>query len=162
MKIDNRRPNPVVFPNCEAVGKIPDLKNLSDKKSQSLDLWEWLQFGPFLAQMVVIRRCNLACTYCSEYDKTSDPVPFDDLVVRFEQLARLRTWAVCLTGGEPTLHPQLPDLLAHLTRLGFRRRMMITNGYFLTRDRVESLNESGLTDLQISIDGVTSNENTVK
>src|SRR5207237_5985141 len=34
-----------------------------------------LRYSPFLTQMVVIRRCNLSCGYCSEYDKSSDPVP---------------------------------------------------------------------------------------
>ena len=30
---------------------------------------------PILAQIVPIRRCNLACTYCNEFDKHSPPVP---------------------------------------------------------------------------------------
>ena len=32
-------------------------------------------YGPFLAQLVVVRRCNLSCTYCNEFDEESDPVP---------------------------------------------------------------------------------------
>lgn len=122
----------------------------------------WLRFGPFLAQTVIVRRCNLSCSYCSEYDRTSEPVPFPELLERFRKLHELRTWAVCLTGGEPTLHPRLPDLVAALRDLGFRRRQMITNGYRLTRELVESLNASGLTDLQISVDGVEPTRSTVK
>ena len=45
-----------------------------------------LRYSPFLAQMVVIRRCNLSCGYCSEFDKTSDPVPFEILETRLEKL----------------------------------------------------------------------------
>jgi hypothetical protein len=33
-----------------------------------------LAYSPFLAQVVVIRRCNLSCGYCNEFDETSDPV----------------------------------------------------------------------------------------
>ena len=40
------------------------------------------RYSPFLAQMVVIRRCNLSCGYCSEFDKTSEPVPFEVLETR--------------------------------------------------------------------------------
>ena len=131
-------------------------------KSNSLNIWDWLRFGPFLAQIVIIRRCNLSCAYCSEYDKTSDPIPFQELTARFKKLRELKTWAVCLTGGEPTLHPQLPNLVAELKSLGIRRRLMITNGYLLSRELIEDLNESGLTDLQISIDGVNPTKTTVK
>ena len=123
---------------------------------------DWIRYGPFLAQIVVIRRCNLSCAYCSEYDKTSDPIPYQDLTARFEKLRELKTWAVCLTGGEPTLHPQLPKLVAKLKSLGIQRRLMITNGYLLSRELIEDLNESGLTDLQISIDGVNPTKTTVK
>ena len=69
---------------------------------------------------------------------------------------------MCLTGGEPSLHPRLTDLVSRLTALGFRRRMMITNGFKLTRELVESLNASGLTDMQISVDGVEPNATTIK
>ena len=127
-----------------------------------MSLGQWLRYGPWLAQVVIIRKCNLSCGYCSEYDKASDPVPFDDLVARLEKLRELRAWAVCLTGGEPTLHPRLPDLLLEMKRLGFRRRQIITNGSFLNRELVEKLNDAGLTDLQISVDGVLPNETTVK
>ena len=81
---------------------------------------EWMRYGPFLAQVVVTRRCNLACGYCSEYDRKSEPVPYPTLLERFRKLYELRTWVVCLTGGEPTLHPQLPDLVASVVSHNFR------------------------------------------
>jgi MoaA/NifB/PqqE/SkfB family radical SAM enzyme len=130
--------------------------------TESLGLWQWLQYGPWLAQLVVIRRCNLSCGYCFEYDKSSEPVSFDALSERLEKLRELRTWAVCLTGGEPTLHPALPDLIAKMHRLGFRRRQLITNGLLLTRELIERMNVSGLTDLQISVDAVAPNAVTAK
>ena len=41
-----------------------------------LSAGEWLRYGPFLAHIVIIRRCNLSCGYCNEYDDKSPPVPF--------------------------------------------------------------------------------------
>jgi MoaA/NifB/PqqE/SkfB family radical SAM enzyme len=131
-------------------------------QSSRLNRVDWLRFGPWLAQAVIIRRCNLSCRYCSEYDHTSEPVPFALLKRRFEKLRALRTWALCLTGGEPTLHPQLPELVQEMQTLGFRRRQLITNGYRLNRALIEQLNAGGLTDMQISVDGVTPNAVTVK
>ena len=37
------------------------------------------RYNPLLAQVVVTRRCNLACGYCNEYDDFSPPVPTADL-----------------------------------------------------------------------------------
>ena len=44
---------------------------------------------PVLAQIVPIRRCNLACTYCNEYDKHSPPVALATMRERIDHLARL-------------------------------------------------------------------------
>ena len=128
----------------------------------TLNVFQWLRYGPWLAQVIVTRRCNLTCGYCTEYDRTSDPVPYDELKLRLAKLAELRAWAVCLTGGEPTMHPRLPDLVAEMRRLGFKRRMLITNGTRLTAGLIEALNGAGLTDMQISVDGVKPNDVTVK
>ncbi len=138
------------------------MPDASAVNGRALDIRQWMLYGPFLAQLVITRRCNLSCGYCSEFDKTSDPVPFDDLASRLRKLRELKTWAVCLTGGEPCLHPRLPDLIGEMRALGFRRRQMITNGYKLTKDLIEAFNENGLTDMQISVDGVVPNETTVK
>jgi len=123
---------------------------------------EWLGYGPFLAQLVVTRRCNLTCGYCFEYDKTSQPIPFATLQQSLEKLHQLRTWAVALMGGEPTLHPDLLPIFHEMRRLGFRRRMMTTNGTLLSRELIEGLNTHGLTDLNVSVDGVKRNATTVK
>lgn len=133
-----------------------------DAERSKLTIVEWLRYGPFLAQLVVIRRCNLSCAYCFEFDKTSLPVPVAILAQRLARLAELRTWAVCLTGGEPTLHPDLLALVARMREHGFRRRQLITNGYRLTPELIAGLNDAGLTDLQISIDGVNPNAATQK
>jgi MoaA/NifB/PqqE/SkfB family radical SAM enzyme len=107
-----------------------------------LNVFQWLRYGPWLAQVVVTRRCNLKCGYCTEYDRTSDPAPYDELALRLAKLAELRAWAVCLTGGESTMHPRLPDLVAEMKRLGFKRRMLITNGWRLTRHLIDALDRT--------------------
>ena len=121
-----------------------------------------LRYSPFLTQMVVIRRCNLSCGYCSEYDKTSDPVPVQVLEDRLRKLKELGTFGISLTGGEPTLHPELPRLIRTCRELRFYRTGMITNGFFLRPELIETLNQAGLQKMQISIDGVHANETTEK
>ena len=107
-----------------------------------LNVFQWLRYGPWLDQVVVTRRCNLKCGYCTEYDRTSDPVPYEELASRLAKLAELRAWAVCLTGGEPPMHPRLPDLMAEMKRLVFKRRMLITKGWRLTAALIDALNRT--------------------
>jgi MoaA/NifB/PqqE/SkfB family radical SAM enzyme len=57
-----------------------------------------------------MRRCNLSCSYCNEFDKTSAPVPTNEMLARIDRLADLCKSMVDLSSGEPLLHPDL-DLL---------------------------------------------------
>ena len=121
-----------------------------------------IQYSPILAQLIVTRRCNIECGYCNEYDLHSEPVPFEVLVERVEKLRQLGTVSIEFSGGEPLLHPDITDLVKYATDHHFVKRMMITNAYLLTEDTVLKLNDSGLTNMQVSIDGVKSNDVTVK
>ena len=125
-------------------------------------LYERLRFSPFLAQLVVIRRCNLTCGYCNEFDETSPPVPAAVLRARIDKLKELGTFSLELTGGEPMLHPDIFDLIAHARKRDFYKVMMISNAYLLNEKKVKQLNEAGLMEMQVSVDGVAPNDVTVK
>ena len=115
------------------------------------------RYQPVAAHLIPIRRCNLSCTYCNEYDDRSAPVPTADVLRRIDRLADLGTGVVTLSGGEPLLHPDLDAIINHIRRRG-AIATLITNGYLLTRDRIERLNRAGLDHLQISIDNVMPDE----
>ncbi|HVH25965.1 MAG TPA: radical SAM protein [Vicinamibacterales bacterium] len=112
---------------------------------------------PLLVQIIPIRRCNIDCGYCNEYDKVSEPVATDLMKRRIDRLADLGTSVVAFSGGEPMLHPDLDDLLRHIRAHGMMAGL-ITNGYFLVPKRIEALNRAGLDFLQISIDNVDPDE----
>src|SRR4051794_25639393 len=112
---------------------------------------------PILAQIIPIRRCNLACTYCNEFDKDSPPVPTSEMLRRIDKLGALGTSIVTFSGGEPTLHPDL-DFLIPRVREQSAIATIITNGYLLTPERIKQLNAAGLDYLQISIDNVQPDE----
>ena len=103
--------------------------------------------------IIPTRRCNLACTYCNEFDDFSKPVPTDEMMRRIDHLGALGTSIVSFSGGEPLLHPDLDDLIAHIRKTGALCGM-ITNGFLLNVDRIHRLNRAGLDHLQISIDNV--------
>src|ERR1700733_15525582 len=103
---------------------------------------------PVLAHIVPTRRCNLACTYCNEFDDFSKPVAAAEMMRRIDLLANLGTSIIAFSGGEPLLHPELNDLIAHIRRRGAIAGM-ITNGLLLTPDRIQKLNRAGLEHMQI-------------
>src|ERR687893_996829 len=112
---------------------------------------------PVLAHVIPMRRCNLACGYCNEYDKVSQPVPLDVMRRRLDKLAALGTSVITISGGEPLMHPQLDDIISHIRSYGMIAGL-ISNGYYFTPERIERLNEAGLEYLQISIDNVEPDE----
>lgn len=111
---------------------------------------------PLMAHVVVTRRCNLSCGYCTEYDKVSPPVPLAEMKARVDRLAALGTVFVTFTGGETLLHPDIVELVRYTRALGVLPALN-TNGYLLTRERIVALGEAGLYALQISVDNVTPN-----
>ena len=112
---------------------------------------------PYMAHIVPMRRCNLACTYCNEFDDVSDPVPLEEMLRRIDDLGRLGTSVITISGGEPLLHPELDQIIARIRKTGAIAGM-ITNGYLLMPDRIKRLNAAGLDHMQISIDNVMPDE----
>jgi MoaA/NifB/PqqE/SkfB family radical SAM enzyme len=116
---------------------------------------------PVLAHVIPIRRCNIACSYCNEYDHHSPPVPIDEMRRRVDRLSELGVSVITLSGGEPLLHPDLDQLIRHIRDRGIIASL-ITNGYLLGIERIQRLNEAGLEYIQISIDNVEPDETSMK
>jgi len=136
-----------------------------DFKAMQRRLREWRMIAkglvskdhPILAHVIPMRRCNLACAYCNEYDAVSQPVPLETMQRRLDKLADLGTTIITISGGEPLLHPELDEIIRHIRRRGMIAGL-ITNGYLLTAERIHRLNAAGLEHLQISIDNVKPDE----
>jgi len=135
------------------------LRSLSWQLRQAHVIAKALQsrYHPIVAHIIPVRRCNLACTYCNEYDKVSQPVPTQVMLRRIDRLHELGTTIITFSGGEPLLHPDLDDLIRRIRNNGCIATL-ITNGYLLSPDRIKRLNCAGLDSLQISIDNVLPDE----
>lgn len=141
------------------------------RRSKKLELVfrEWKVAGkalastdhPILAHIIPIRRCNLSCSYCNEYDDFSKPVPTGVMVERIDRLADLGTSVVTISGGEPLMHPELERVIERTRRRGMIAGL-ISNGYLMSRKRIRSLNDAGLDHLQISIDNVEPDDISMK
>ena len=127
--------------------------------SRGIHGWSKIAWGfvssehPLLAHIIPIRRCNLACKYCNEFDDFSKPVPTGVMFRRVDKLGEFGTSVITISGGEPLLHPELDQIIRRIRHNGAVAGM-ITNGYLLVPERIERLNRAGLEWLQISIDNV--------
>jgi MoaA/NifB/PqqE/SkfB family radical SAM enzyme len=105
-------------------------------------------------QLIVTRRCNLACGYCNEFDKVSQPVAYDTLIERMNHLVHtLGVTIMDFLGGEPLLHPRIADLVGHAYEQGCWTNI-ITNGFLLSDELVDKLNLAGLDSMAVSIDRI--------
>jgi pyruvate formate lyase activating enzyme len=84
-----------------------------------------------ISSVVVLQGCNLCCPFCHSHNliprtMPSETVPLDRIVAFLE---RRRGWVdgVVVSGGEPTVHPELPEFLAAFKSLGLAVKLD-TNG----------------------------------
>jgi pyruvate formate lyase activating enzyme len=92
----------------------------------SLIEWEGL-----ISSVVILQGCNLRCPFCHSHNLISRDMPMEvvplDQVLSF--LGRRRGWVdgVVVSGGEPTVHPELPEFLAAFKSQGLAVKLD-TNG----------------------------------
>lgn len=71
-----------------------------------------------IASVLFLPRCNFRCPYCHNYELVIDPDRFPTIPLHhvMETLRNYRGWidGVCITGGEPTLLPELPELIERI------------------------------------------------
>ena len=60
------------------------------------------------------------------------------------------------------LHPDITELISYARSKSFHKVMMISNAYLLNEKKVQALNDAGLMEMQVSVDGVLPNDVTVK
>jgi len=102
-----------------------------------------------LGYLQITRECNQRCRFCSN-PPTGRADPLSVLCAALDDLQARGCAGAILTGGEPTLHPDLPALVAHATKRGLPCRI-ITNGQRLAEGPLlEALVAAGLRHLHLS------------
>ena len=98
----------------------------------------------------VVRHCNHFCGFCSN-PTTPYTHTFESMKVLVDDLVARGYFGVILTGGEPSLHPELPKICRYATDVGLHVRM-ITNGWRLAdEDFAKAMAEAGLKIVHVSV-----------
>jgi MoaA/NifB/PqqE/SkfB family radical SAM enzyme len=115
--------------------------------------------GPGQCIWAINNGCNAGCGFCNfALDRLprSDwaAVPLDRARRAIDVLHRLFVRYLIVTGGEPLLHPNVDDIIAHARQRGLTV-LLVTNGSRLTEPRVRELAALGVSTFVISIDAET-------
>jgi radical SAM protein len=115
---------------------------------------------PFIVIWEVTRACQLVCTHCrADAIRTRNPFELttDEGRHLLDDLASFGTPRplVVLTGGDPFERPDLPELVAHGTRIGLNMALSPSVTDRLTRSVLEELHDAGAKAVSLSLDGAT-------
>src|ERR1041385_9442391 len=73
---------------------------------------------PLQCSLYVTDRCNLDCSYCTEYDNTRSHPAVSDLKQWLDKIRALGTIRIALVGDEPLLQPQIAEIGRYCRELG--------------------------------------------
>jgi len=110
---------------------------------------------PFYVQYYILSKCNLNCRMCNIVEANSDLAVAD--LPTIEKMAinlrKIGAGVVLLTGGEPFLRKDLPDIIRIFIDQGLNPRLQ-TAGFHTTREMMEACARAGAKDINISLDSL--------
>ena len=97
--------------------------------------------------------CNFNCLYCLVGHEKKQLNSYADILSSLRFARTQQVEKVTLTGGEPTLHPELPRIIASAKDLGFKEIVLVTNGALIARpELLDEYIRLGVTAVGISFD----------
>jgi len=132
-----------------------------ENMEQLADYRAYLQKHPKLAYLFIelTNRCNMRCTHCGSWcsPENSQNIDVDAVYETLKSVkARYKSahTMICLTGGEPLMHPSFGRVAKMLKTLGFPWGMT-SNGLLIDEAMAAFLKENGMGSITLSLDGVT-------
>ncbi len=143
---------------------VPVMQNFLRSLTLKIDynFKDGYSFNPKGISVLVTKNCNLRCKMCHFYHSSLGEVKLNPQInkkniVDIKVIENLvKNWKgikpyITLTGGEPTLHPQIEEIIKLIKNKGFVCTM-VSNGALL-KEKAEAILDAGLDILAVSIDG---------
>ncbi|MCI8371889.1 MAG: radical SAM protein [Lachnospiraceae bacterium] len=114
---------------------------------------------PMSVTLDITNRCNMRCSHCFNRSGDSTVYNFDneltkeELIDVVQQIAELMPTQCCICGGEPLLNRNVFEVIRILSEKGIMVNM-VSNGLLLTKEVAQNLKNAGISNVQISVDGL--------
>jgi pyruvate formate lyase activating enzyme len=105
-----------------------------------------LDFPGVVSCTIFLGGCDFRCPFCHNFeliDGTAQPVMTDDELIDFLRSRKALLDGVAITGGEPCLHRDLPELIRRIRAEGYKVKLD-TNGYH--PELLKSILDEGIVD----------------
>ena len=116
--------------------------------------------SPLIVEWLLSDTCNLKCSFCSA-PSTERGLPPEEVFKVAQHLVDLKVLTVMISGKEPLMHPLIYDAITILSEGGVDV-LLFTNGTLADDTAVRQLVESGVSAVQVSIDGKEKTHDTLK
>jgi len=111
--------------------------------------------SPLACSCFVTNKCNFRCSFCNLWRKPGiTTLSLAQAKNIIDGLNDIGCYYLSISGGEPFLVDHLFDILGHAKKSNIKYIHVVTNGYLLNADNARRLNDIGINDIAISIDGV--------
>jgi radical SAM protein with 4Fe4S-binding SPASM domain len=119
---------------------------------------------PDVIRLETSGRCNFRCIHCANGQNPPkrgllSPEVEEALDLQFHHADFIPRVMVLYHGGEPLMHPRLPEIIRKYKYMGVSKIKLNTNASLLNADKARALIESGLDELYVSFDGESPEEN---
>ncbi|MES0489284.1 MAG: radical SAM protein [Leptospirales bacterium] len=117
---------------------------------------------PYFANIEVTENCNAKCITCDYWkSKKKDTLSYEQFTKIFHSLKNNGINNIRLTGGEALMRKDLFRVLQNFDAKDFNRVTLATNGLLL-KNNLKSLNDSIITNLTVSLDGLNETNDTIR
>jgi len=140
-------------PLLTASGMMGNEKNITKKDLDAIFEACLPYLLPLKLDVSLTTACNTACAYCWQQKKTGSRLTFEAVSGVIDTMCAIKAPRMHLTGGEPTLWPDLERLLVYARKAGIKDILLCTNGYRLQdHEFAQKLVASGVTSVNVSVD----------
>lgn len=112
--------------------------------------------SPYYVQFYIIGKCNLKCRQCNIVETNSrlQEMSLDQIRDVARNLKAIGGGIVLLTGGEPFMHPELPEIVRAFISEGLNVRLQTAGTKFSSPEKLAACYEAGARDINVSLDSL--------
>lgn len=119
--------------------------------------------SPMDVVLEITYRCNYNCMHCRvpdglkrgiTADTGTEELTLEEIKTLLDELSEMDVFRFTVSGGEPTLREDLPEIIAYAGKKRFWT-LFATNGSLITKDFARKIEESGLSEIHVGLDGAT-------